>query len=149
LAKFHPVDVHESAALLGVGQDEVDVMATRRRRELSLVLRELTPVAGVGNIDGRDDRTGRRVEADLDLATLGAAARRGVDLDVLGVREVQVGELDSGAVIGGADGLASVLGVGDLAGLGFEAAVAKGDGGLTRERAGDASPDVGIYGFKE
>ena len=71
LAEFHPVDVHEAATFLGVGQDEVDVMATSRRSELGLVLHELTPVARVGDVDRRDERSSRRVEADLDLAALG------------------------------------------------------------------------------
>ena len=105
-------------------------MATRRRCELSLVLHELTPVAGVGDIDGRNERTGCRIKSDLNLAALGTTACGGVDLDVLGVGEVQIGELDGGAVVGGADGLAGVLGVGDFAGLRFDATVTQRDGSL-------------------
>ena len=103
----------------------------------------------MGDVDGRDDRAGRGIQADFDLAALGAAAGRGVDLDVLGVGEVQVGELERGAVIGGADGLAGVLAAGDLGGLGFDATVAEADETLAGQRSRGAGASVGDDGFEE
>ena len=62
---------------------------------------------------------------------------------------LQVGELERGAMLGGADGLAGVLGVGDFSGLGFDTTMTQGDGSFPRERAGDAGSDVGVDGFEE
>ena len=105
-------------------------MSARGGRELGLVLHGLTPVARVGDVDRCDDRAGCRIKSDLDLAAFGATAHGGVDLDILGVRKVQVGELDGGAMVGGANGLTGVLGVGDFAGLRFDATVTQRDGSL-------------------
>ena len=124
-------------------------MAAGRGRELGLVLRELAPVAGVGDVDGGDDGAGRRIQADFDLAALGAAAGGSVDLDVLGVGEVQVGELERGAVLRGADGLAGILAAGDFGGLGFELTVAESDDALAGQRARGAGAGVGDDGFEE
>jgi hypothetical protein len=103
----------------------------------------------VGDVDGGDDGAGRRIQADFDLAALGAAAGGGVDLDILGVGEVQVGELERGAVLRGADGLAGVLAAGDLSSLGFDATVAESDDTLAGQRARSAGADVGDDSFEE
>ena len=103
----------------------------------------------MGDIDGRNDWSGRRVEADLDLAALGAAAGRGVDLDGLGVGQVQPGVFKRGAVLGRTDGFAGVLGVGDFGGFGFELTVTQTHGGLPAERASNARSGVGIDGFEQ